>query len=109
MQQAIGCRWNVQQQLAVPPDGCEVELDEIVDRSNTVVFGWVIEPPRPNRNVDFRRAPHSAVAIPVLQRVDDAWTVDSRIWNARRIHHPPIRITGRSLFVAAPPHVGSGI
>ena len=106
MQHAVARRRDVQQQLRVAADRLAIDVEETVGRLHPRVLGRMVKPARPNRRVRLRRAPHRAVAIPVLQRVDDAWTADAWRRHSRRIDGGPVRLAGRAVLVAAPADVG---
>src|SRR4051812_13589046 len=69
----------------------------------------MMKPPGPDRYVNFRWAQNRPFAIAVLKGADDAEAVSARIWLLRWVDRRPVRITGRSAFVAAPSHIGTGV
>ena len=109
VEQTVGRGRHVQEQLRVAANRGEIEVDQLLDRLHTRVFGGMIEPPRPDRDVGFAGPPDRALWVAVLQHLHDRVATHAGYGNRGGIHRRPVGVAGDAAFIADPPHIRSGI
>jgi len=101
---AAAVRGDVQVEAAAASDGGVINLEQIGERFDAVVFGGVVEPPGADGHIAFGGDPMSAGAFALVEAFGASAGVA-----AFGVEGGPAGIAGEAAFVTHPTEVGSGI